>query len=68
MARAHRIHVPGQVWHLTHRCHHRMFLLKFVRDRRLWRAWLYEARRRFGLLCAGPTDLAPKDYGLFRIR
>ena len=49
MARAHRIHVPGQVWHLTHRCHHRRFLLKFARDRRLWRAWLYEARRRFGL-------------------
>jgi putative transposase len=41
--------VPGQVWHLTHRCHHRRFLLKFARDRRLWRAWLYEARRRFGL-------------------
>ena len=49
MARAHRIHVPGQVWHLTHRCHHRRFLLKFARDRRLWRAWLYESRRRFGL-------------------
>jgi putative transposase len=49
MARAHRIHLPGQVWHLTHRCHHRRFLLKFARDRRLWRAWLYEARRRFGL-------------------
>ncbi len=49
MARAHRIHVPGQVWHLTHRCHHRRFLLKFARDRRLWRTWLYESRRRFGL-------------------
>ena len=24
-------------------------MLKFARDRRLWRAWLYEARRRFGL-------------------
>ena len=49
MPRAHRIHLPGQVWHLTHRCHHRQFLLKFARDRRLWRSWLYEARRRFGL-------------------
>ena len=49
MARAHRVHVPGQVWHLTHRCHHRQFLLKFARDRRLWRTWLYESRRRFGL-------------------
>jgi putative transposase len=49
MARAHRIHLPGQVWHITHRCHHRRFLLKFARDRRLWRSWLYEARRRFAL-------------------
>ena len=49
MARALRIHLPGQVWHLTHRCHHRRFLLQFARDRRLWGAWLYEARRRFGL-------------------
>ena len=49
MPRAHRIHLPGQVWHLTHRCHHRRFLLKFARDRRLWRSWLYEARRRFDL-------------------
>jgi putative transposase len=47
--RAHRINVSGQVWHLTHRCHHRKFLLKFVRDRRLWRDWLYEARRRYRL-------------------
>ena len=49
MARAYRIHVPGQVWHLTHRCHRRQFLLKFARDRRLWRTWLYESRQRFGL-------------------
>ena len=49
MPRAHRIHLSGQVWHLTHRCHRRRFLLKFSRDRRLWRSWLYEARRRFGL-------------------
>jgi putative transposase len=49
LPRAHRIHLPGQVWHLTHRCHHRRFLLRFARDRRLWRSWLYEARRRFGL-------------------
>jgi putative transposase len=49
MARAHRIHIPGQVWHLTHRCHRRQFLLKFARDRRLWRHWLFEARKRYGL-------------------
>ena len=29
MARAHRHFIPGLVWHLTHRCHKREFLLKF---------------------------------------
>ena len=29
MARANRHHLPGYVWHITHRCHKREFLLKF---------------------------------------
>jgi len=49
MPRAHRHHLPGYVWHITHRCHRRQFLLKFVRDRRAWRRWLYEARIRYRL-------------------
>ena len=49
MARAHRHYVPGQIWHLTHRCHQRQFLLKFARDRQAWIAWLFEARKRLGL-------------------
>ena len=49
MPRAHRHHLDGYVWHLTHRCHRRQFLLRFARDRRAWRTWLYEARARFGL-------------------
>jgi len=49
MPRANRISVPGHVWHITHRCHKKSFLLKFVRDRRRWRHWLFEARRRYGL-------------------
>ncbi len=49
MPRANRHHLPGHVWHITHRCHKQEFLLKFGRDRRLWRYWLYEARRRYGL-------------------
>ena len=48
MARANRHYIPGYVWHITHRCHKREFLLKFVRDRRRWLHWLYEAKRRFG--------------------
>jgi putative transposase len=49
MARAHRHYLPGQIWHLTHRCHERRFLLEFQRDRQAWMGWLYEARKRLGL-------------------
>ena len=49
MARAKRHYVPGHVWHITHRCHKREFLLKFPRDRRRWIEWLYQARRRYRL-------------------
>lgn len=41
--------MPGYVWHITHRCHNRDFLLKFERDRVRWRYWLFEARRRYRL-------------------
>lgn len=49
MPRAHRVYCRGMVWHLTHRCHKKSFLLRFARDRRRWRHWLFEARRRYGL-------------------
>src|SRR3990172_10267337 len=49
MPRAHRYFVPHHVWHITHRCHQREFLLKFARDRRRWRQWLFEAKKRFRL-------------------
>ena len=49
MARAHRHYLAGQIWHLTHRCHQREFLLKFARDRQTWMGWLFEARKRFHL-------------------
>ena len=41
--------LAGQIWHLTHRCHQREFLLKFARDRQAWMGWLFEARKRFHL-------------------
>ncbi len=50
MARAKRHYVPGHVWHITRRCHNREFLLKFARDRHRWLQWLYEARKRYGLV------------------
>ena len=49
MPRANRFHVAGAVWHITHRCHCRCFLLKFERDRLRWRHWLFQARKRYGL-------------------
>jgi putative transposase len=48
MPRANRHYIPGYVWHITHRCHKKEFLLKFARDRRRWLRWLFEARKRYG--------------------
>jgi putative transposase len=50
MPRANRNLIPGHVWHITHRCHKKEFLLKFRRDKLLWMRWLLEAKRRFGLI------------------
>ena len=49
MARAQQHYIPGQIWHIPHRCHKREFLLKFSKDRRRWLQWLYEAKKRYGL-------------------
>ncbi len=49
MQRANRHYQPGYVWHLTHRCHRRQFLLTFACDRAAWENWLFDARRRVGL-------------------
>jgi putative transposase len=49
MARATRHDIPNQIRHITQRCH-RDFLLKFKQDRHRWIQWLFEAKRRFGLV------------------
>ena len=49
MTRTNRHHLPGYVWHITHRCHKREFLLKFDKDKKRWIHWLFEAKKRFGL-------------------
>jgi putative transposase len=49
MPRANRHFLPGHVWHLTHRCHQKSFLLRFARDRRCYLRWMFEAKKRFGL-------------------
>jgi len=50
MPRGNRYYLSGDVWHITHRCHKREFLLKFARDRRRWLQWLGEAKKRFGVI------------------
>lgn len=37
MPRANRYFLPGRVYHLTHRCHNREFLLRFGKDRQAYR-------------------------------
>jgi len=50
MARANRIPAPGGyggVFHITHRCHNREFLLKFARDRDAYREKLREHLKKY---------------------
>jgi len=50
MPRASRHFLPGQLWHITHHCHEKSFLLKFARDRRAHLRWRFQAKKRFGRL------------------
>jgi REP element-mobilizing transposase RayT len=49
MPRANRCYLPGYLWHITHRCHKKEFLLKLVKDRQRFLYWLFQARKRYGL-------------------
>jgi putative transposase len=49
MPRANRYFISGHVWHITHRCHKKEFLLKFAWDRKTWIHWLFESRKRYGI-------------------
>ena len=55
MARAKRHYIPGQIWHITHRCHKREYLLKFAKDRQRCLHWLFEAKKRYGLVILNYT-------------
>jgi REP element-mobilizing transposase RayT len=69
MPRASRHYIPRYVWHITHRCHKKEFLLKFARDRRRYLQWLFEARKRYGLsvlnymATSNHTHLLVRDNG-----
>jgi putative transposase len=69
VARANRHFIPGGIWHITHRCHKKEFLLKFAQDRLRFVAWLVEARKRFGVqvlnytVTSNHVHLLVKDRG-----
>ncbi|MEA2061113.1 MAG: hypothetical protein U9P10_11530 [Thermodesulfobacteriota bacterium] len=54
MPRRKRIHIPGFLWHITHRWHNlkvtrkKEHLLKFEKDSKTWRDWLFKAKKRYG--------------------
>ena len=56
MPRANRHFLSGHVWHFTHCCHQKSFLLNFVRDRRCYLSWVFEAEKRFGLSVLNYAD------------
>ncbi len=68
MPRANRHYIPGFVWHITHRCHKKEFLLKFARDRRRLLQWLYEAKKRHGLSVLNYTVTSNHIHLLVRDR
>ncbi len=42
-----------QLYHVTHRCHDRSYLLRFVRDRDIYREWLRKGSIRYGVSILG---------------
>ncbi len=69
MPRANRHFLAGCIWHITHRCHPKQFLLKFFRDRRRYLHWVFQTRERFGLcvlnymVTSNHVHLLVKDTG-----
>lgn len=50
MSRAKLFPLPNCIWHITHRCHNRDFLLKFKRDRERYLQWLYYVKKKYKLI------------------
>jgi len=63
MATANRRYIPGCVWHITHRCHKKEFLVRFVPDRRHRLRWLFEGKTRFGT-CILNYGVTSSDFHL----
>ncbi len=68
MPRANRYFTTGQIWHVTHRCHDRDFLLRFVRDRNGYRTRLREALATHAVDLFGYCLTSNHVHLLFRSR
>ncbi|MEA1926670.1 MAG: transposase [Candidatus Auribacterota bacterium] len=53
MPRANRYIIPRQLYHITHRCHDRSYLLRFLHDRNVYRKWLRKGAARYGVSILG---------------
>ena len=53
MPRSNRYILPGRIYHITHRCHNRDWLLKFGKDRDAYRRWLRDGVSRFKISILG---------------
>jgi len=49
VGRANQFNSGAGIFHVTHRCHNRAFLLKFARDRDLYRSILREQLEEFAV-------------------
>ena len=73
MPRANRHFIPGYIWHITHRCHKKEFLLKFKKDKQRWLRWFFEAKKRYGLCILNYIAVGNKGFikawkEIFKIR
>lgn len=55
MAKPKRHYIPGQIWHITHRCHKREIWLKFAKDRRRYLDWLFNTKKCYGFVILNYT-------------
>lgn len=53
MPRANRYFLPGHIWHITHRCHEKSFLLEEKVVRETWLNYLRKAKEKYGFVVLG---------------
>ena len=68
MPRANRYILPGQTYHVTHRCHDRSFLLRFARDRDSYQAMLRERLHCYPLSLLGYCITSNHVHLLLNVR